>query len=68
MPLSYKEMPSPVGKLKLVASANALAAVLWKQEYANRVKLATAKLDRRHPILLETERHLGEYFTGAMHC
>ena len=65
MPLFYKEMPSAVGKLKLVASANALVAVLWEKEYADRVKLETAKLDRRHPILLETERQLGEYFAGA---
>ena len=65
MMLFYKEMPSPVGKLKLVASANALVAVLWEKERPNRVKLATAKLDRRHPILLETERQLTEYFAGA---
>jgi methylated-DNA-[protein]-cysteine S-methyltransferase len=48
-----------------VASANALVAVLWEKEHPNRVKLATAKLDRRHPILLETERQLSEYFAGA---
>ena len=65
MPLFYKEMPSPVGKLKLVASANALVAVLWEKERPNRVKLDTAKLDQRHPILLEAERQLGEYFAGA---
>jgi len=65
MPLFYKEMPSPVGKLKLVASANALVAVLWEKERPNRVRLDTAKLDRHHPILLETERQLREYFAGA---
>lgn len=65
MPLYYKEMPSPVGKLKLVASANALVAVLWEKEPPNRVKLDTAKLHPRHPILLLTERQLGEYFAGA---
>ncbi len=65
MLLFYKEMSSPVGKLKLVASANALVAVLWEKERANRLKLDTAKLHRRHPILLETERQLDEYFAGA---
>jgi methylated-DNA-[protein]-cysteine S-methyltransferase len=65
MPLFYKEMPSPVGKLKLVASANALVAVLWEKERPNRVRVDTAKLDRRHPILLEAERQLGEYFAGV---
>jgi methylated-DNA-[protein]-cysteine S-methyltransferase len=62
--LFYTEMLSPIGKLKLVASANALVAVLWEKERPNRVRLDTAKLDRRHPILLETERQLTEYFAG----
>ena len=39
MTLFYKEMKSPVGKLKLVASSRALVAVLWEQERPNRVKL-----------------------------
>ena len=65
MTLFYKEIESPVGKLKLVASANALVAVLWERERPNRVKLDTATLDPQHPILLETERQLAEYFSGA---
>jgi methylated-DNA-[protein]-cysteine S-methyltransferase len=64
MQLLYKEMESPVGKLKLVATANALVAVLWRQERPNRVKLDTPKLDPRRPILLEAERQLTEYFAG----
>src|SRR5947199_4120495 len=64
MSLSYKEMESPVGKLKLVASSKALIAVLWEQERPNRVKLDAMNLDPRHPILLETERQLSEYFAG----
>jgi len=62
MSLSYKEMESPVGKLKLVASAKALVAVLWEQERPNRVRLGTLKLDQCHPILLETERQLSGIF------
>jgi methylated-DNA-[protein]-cysteine S-methyltransferase len=64
MKLFYKEIESPVGKLKLVASSNALIAVLWEQERPNRVKLDTLNLDIRHPILLETERQLTEYFSN----
>ena len=64
MKLFYKEIESPVGKLKLVASTKALVAVLWEQERPNRVKLDISKLDPRHPILLETERQLMEYFAG----
>lgn len=65
MMLFYKEVESPVGKLKLVASANALVAILWERERPNRIKLAMAKSDPQQPILLETERQLEEYFAGT---
>ena len=64
MTLFYKEMQSPVGKLKLVASSKALVAVLWEEERPNRVKLDTMNLDPQHPILIEAERQLSEYFAG----
>lgn len=64
MTLFYKEMESPVGKLKLVASSEALVAVLWEEERPNRVKLDTMNLDLQHPILIEAERQLSEYFAG----
>jgi methylated-DNA-[protein]-cysteine S-methyltransferase len=63
--LSYKEMESAVGKLKLVANANALVAILWERERPSRIKLAMLKCDPQQPILLETERQLKEYFAGA---
>ena len=63
--LFYKEMESPVGKLKLVASAHALVAVLWERERLNRVKLDTMILDPGHHLLIEGERQLTEYFSGA---
>jgi methylated-DNA-[protein]-cysteine S-methyltransferase len=65
MRLFYKEMESPVGKLKLVASGNALIAVLWERERPNRVKLAMLQHDPQQPILIETERQLGEYFAAT---
>lgn len=65
MTLCYKEIASPVGKLKLVASASALVAVLWERERPNRVKLDAARLTPQQPILLETERQLAQYFAGA---
>ena len=64
MTLFYKEIESPVGKLKLVASSNALVAVLWERERPNRVKLDTMTLAPQQPILLETELQLAEYFSG----
>jgi methylated-DNA-[protein]-cysteine S-methyltransferase len=65
MTLFCKEIESPVGKLKLVASANGLLAVLWEQEPPNRVKLAPVEFDPQQPILTETERQLKEYFAGT---
>ncbi|HEY1231867.1 MAG TPA: methylated-DNA--[protein]-cysteine S-methyltransferase [Candidatus Binatia bacterium] len=65
MNLYYKEIASPVGKLKLIASAHALVAVLWESEGPDRVKLDAPMLAPEHPILIETERQLAEYFTGA---
>ena len=64
MTLSYKETHSPVGKLKLVASSDSLVAVLWEQERPNRLKLDPSTRVSSHPILLETERQLAEYFAG----
>jgi methylated-DNA-[protein]-cysteine S-methyltransferase len=62
--LFYKEMESPVGKLKLVASADALVAILWERERPNRIRLAMLSYDPQQPILIETERQLKEYFAG----
>lgn len=42
-----------------------MVGVLWEREQPNRVKLDTATLDPQQPILLETERQLTEYFSGA---
>jgi methylated-DNA-[protein]-cysteine S-methyltransferase len=64
MTLFYKEMKSPVGQLKLVASSKALVAVLWEQERPNRVKLGAVSLDPEHPILIEAERQISEYFAA----
>jgi methylated-DNA-[protein]-cysteine S-methyltransferase len=63
--LFYKEIKSPVGKLKLISSAHALVAVLWERERPDRVKLEAPMLAPEHPILIATERQLTEYFTGA---
>jgi len=63
--LFYKEIASPVGTLKLVASSDALVAVLWKRERRNRVKLDAMTSAPQQPILLAAERQLAEYFAGA---
>ncbi|WP_369789675.1 methylated-DNA--[protein]-cysteine S-methyltransferase [Rouxiella sp. WC2420] len=65
MECTFKLMPSPVGMLTLIARGNALAAVLWEHERKNRVRLGVLTEDSSHPILLETENQLNEYFSGT---
>ncbi|MFC2995753.1 methylated-DNA--[protein]-cysteine S-methyltransferase [Acinetobacter sichuanensis] len=64
MKLSFMEMPSPVGILKLVATDTALVAVLWENEDPKRVRLAELIENTQHSILLETQKQLNEYFAG----
>ncbi len=59
-----KIIPSPVGKLKLVASDQGLAAILWENDDPRRVRRNIAGEDKTHPVLVETERQLREYFAG----
>ena len=62
MQLYFKEIETPVGRLKLVAHDQALVAVLWENENPDRVRMATLVEDEHHPILLKTEKQLTEYF------
>lgn len=64
MNLFYKEINSPVGILKLVASDEALVAILWEKEKLGRVRLDEMELSNKHPILVKTETQLKEYFKG----
>lgn len=59
-----KTMKSPVGTLRLVASEAGLAAILWEQDNPRRVRLEAASEDEQHPVLIEAERQLNEYFAG----
>ena len=60
----YKTMKSPVGELKLVASDKGLAAILWENDNPRRVRLASVSEDKNHPVLVEAERQLEDYFSG----
>ncbi len=59
-------MPSPVGELKLIADDQGLAAILWENDKPNRVRLGPLTEDKNHPVLLETQRQLNDYFTGKL--
>jgi methylated-DNA-[protein]-cysteine S-methyltransferase len=69
MSLASKTIESPVGKLKLVASDKGLAAVLWEDDRPHRVRLGepipeSTSGHQPHPVLVQTERQLNEYFAG----
>lgn len=62
----YKTVPSPVGELTLVANDHGLAAILWENDDPLRVRLSPMEVDTRHPVLLEAERQLADYFKGTL--
>ena len=61
-----KTMASPVGVLTLIANEKGLAAILWEKEDPKRVPLGEVEEDHGHPVLLETERQLNDYFAGKL--
>lgn len=64
MSYSYKIMKSPVGALKLVASDKGLSAILWENDKPDRVRLGVLSEDENHPVLVQTEHQLTDYFSG----
>jgi methylated-DNA-[protein]-cysteine S-methyltransferase len=60
----HKRVASPVGRLTLVASDEGLAGLLWENDRPSRVRLDVDDEDPNHPVLVETERQLEEYFAG----
>ena len=65
MNLFYKFVVTPVGKLKLVASDKGLTAILWENDSPRRVRLEDLVQNDRHPVLVQAERQLNEYFAGS---
>jgi methylated-DNA-[protein]-cysteine S-methyltransferase len=60
----HKTIASPVGRLKLIASEKGLAAVLWIRERPHPMELAAKIEVADHPLLLQAEQQLHEYFSG----
>ena len=59
-----KTINSPVGKLKLFARNEALVGILWERDKPRRTHIESSIEKIDHPILLETEKQLNEYFNG----
>jgi methylated-DNA-[protein]-cysteine S-methyltransferase len=60
----YKTTKTPVGNLKLVASNNGLAAILWENDNLKRFSFAKLEENKTNLILLKWEKQLREYFAG----
>ncbi len=65
MTYAFKTMASPVGTLTLVAGKCGLAAILWENDRPGRVKLGAMEERPDHPVLVETEAQLRDYFAGT---
>lgn len=63
-PYFYKETVSPTGPLRLIATATHLVGVQWRMD-EKYVREAHFMKEEQHPLLLEAERQLNEYFSGT---
>nr|ACN58980.1 methylated-DNA-protein-cysteine methyltransferase [uncultured bacterium BLR19] len=59
----YKRIASPVGSLKLMASEKGLSSVTWDDP--DRIQSVPDTEDSHHPILLQAEKQLNEYFAKS---
>lgn len=59
-------LPSPLGRLKIVASESHLHALLWPNEDPRRVPLPDSAHRPQHSLLQETRRQLQAYFEGRL--
>jgi methylated-DNA-[protein]-cysteine S-methyltransferase len=61
----YTTLPSPIGRLRLVARASRLVAVIWEHESAQLEQFADLAEDDAHPVLVQARQQLADYFAGT---
>lgn len=61
----FKEIKTPVGKLRLIASDEGLSAILWENDNPKRVQLLPQLPDKENKFIAQTEKELNEYFQGT---
>ena len=61
-----KRIDTPTGKMTLVATADALAALVWDESGLARLGLAEAEADARCAPIRAAEKQLGDYFRGRL--
>lgn len=59
---AHLQLSTPVGKLTLIASEQALLAILWERERFNRVVCEPGAACPHHPLLLAASEQLLAYF------
>ncbi len=59
-----KTMESPVGTLRLVSTPDRLVAILWENGSPQTAPFGPLADGSSHPVLLEAEKQLTEYFAG----
>lgn len=64
MSLVFRYLPSPVGRLTLVAADAGLRAVLWVNDNPRRVVLGEMREDPANRFLDQAEAELRDYFAG----
>lgn len=64
MTLAFRYLPSPVGRLTLVAGDAGLRAVLWENDNPRRVVLGDMREAPGHAVLDQAETELTDYFAG----
>ncbi|MEM7094937.1 MAG: methylated-DNA--[protein]-cysteine S-methyltransferase [Actinomycetota bacterium] len=64
MSLTLHPYDSPVGELRLVATDDALVAVLWPDDAEGRVRFSEEPVEGSHEVLHRTASQLDEYFAG----
>jgi methylated-DNA-[protein]-cysteine S-methyltransferase len=62
---AYTTLNSPIGVLKLVASDRGLAGVLWEHEDSLAAQFGAVTAQPEHPVLIQAQQQLGEYFAGT---
>jgi len=62
---TYRLMNTPVGTLRLIASDKGLAGVWFERTRPGRAQPRGDVENAKHPVLVETERQLREYFAGT---
>lgn len=60
---NYQDMPSPIGRLRLIADGDALVGI-WFEQGRDARKGDTTLVERNSPVLDRTRAQLEEYFRG----